>query len=218
MTTAYAPGKVILFGGSWGATLALAYAETYPQNVNGIILRGVFTATQKEIDHFYHGGTAVQFPEVYNALNSLLPDPGKKNAPAQLLEKLTAPDPKTREKYARAWARYEMKLAFLDMPDSRIEKWMTQWDPYGFALMENYYMANGCFLAEGQLLDNAGKLADIPVIMVNGRYDVICPPITARKLHQKLPKSKLIIAEKSGHASSEPAIREQLILAAKEFE
>lgn len=211
-------GPVILFGGSWGTTLALAYGETYPQNVKGMILRGIFTATKKEIDHFYHGGTALFFPEPYEKLTAQVEHPGEQDLPAQLLEKLQSEDPAVREKYARAWARYEGKVAFLEVPDQVIEFFLKKWQPYAFALLENYYMTNNCFLEEGQLLQNADKLKDIPIILVNGRYDVICPPITAYRLHQKLPKSKLIIVEKAGHSSIEPGIRRELILAVKQFE
>ena len=211
-------GPVIVFGGSWGSTLALAYAETYPQNVSGMIIRGIFTATRQEIDHFYHGGTALYFPENYEKLTSVLEDPEKGNIPAQLLEKLKSPDPAIRDKYARAWAWYESKLAFLQMPDKNIEQHLKNWQPYAFALLENHYMANNCFLAEGQLIDHIDKLKDIPVTIINGRYDVICPPITAYRLHQKLPKSRLIIAERSGHASIEPDIIGQLVRAVKGFE
>jgi proline iminopeptidase len=211
-------GKVILFGGSWGSTLALAYAETYPRNVSGMIMRGVFTSTRAEIDYYYHGGTAVFFPEVHQKLAALMDHPEKKNYPAQLLEKLQSPDPKIRDKYARAWAYYESKIAFLEISDRDIEHFLKEWNPYAFSLIENYYMANDCFLKEGQLLRDAGKLVDIPVIMVNGRYDTICPPITAYKLHRKLPKSRLIIAEQAGHVESQPPIRRELVKAAKEFE
>jgi len=211
-------GPVILFGGSWGSTLALAYGETYPRNVKGMILRGIFTATKREIDHFFHGGTALFFPEPYERLTSLVEHPVEQNLPAQLLEKLQSEDPAVREKYARAWARYEGKVAFLEVPDLAIEFFLKKYNPYAFSLIENHYMANNCFLEEGQLLQNVDKLKDIPIILVNGRYDVICPPITAYRLHQKLPKSKLIIVEKAGHSSMEPGIQRELILAVKQFE
>lgn len=211
-------GKVILFGGSWGSTLALAYAETYPLNVSGIIIRGVFTATQKEIDHFYHGGSAAYFPRQYKKLADLLDHPEKKNFPTQLLKKLQSPDPAVRKKYAAAWATYEGKMAFLNIPDQILENYFKTWDPYAFAVIENYYMVNKCFLKEGQLMDNAHKLKDIPMVMVNGRYDVICPPATAFKLQQMLPKSRLVIAEKAGHASTEPSIRKALVEAVESFE
>jgi proline iminopeptidase len=211
-------GPVILFGGSWGSTLALAYGETYPQNVKGMILRGIFTASKREIDHFYHGGTALFFPEPYQKLTALVENPGEQNLPAQLLEKLQSEDPAVREKYARAWTRYESKVASLETPDFIIDYILARWNPYAFSLLENHYMVNNCFLEEGQLLQNADKLKDIPIILVNGRYDVICPPITAYRLHQKLPKSKLIIVEKAGHSAREPGIRRELISAVKQFE
>lgn len=211
-------GPVILFGGSWGSTLALAYAETYPQNVKGMILRGIYTGTKKELDHFYHGGTALYFPGNYKKLTALIEHPEKKNLPAQLLEKLQSPDPAIRKQYALAWAVYEGKITQLEVSDREMEGFFKNWDPYAFSLIENYYMANDCFLKEGQLLRNAGKLADIPIIMVNGRYDVVCPPITAYKLHKKLPKSKLIIVEKAGHSGIDPPMRRQLVLSVREFE
>jgi proline iminopeptidase len=211
-------GKVILFGGSWGSTLALAYGETYPENVSGMIIRGIFTAARDEIDHFYHGGTAVYFPENYQKLADLLPHPEKKNYPAQLLEKLKSPDKAVRDKYAKAWAMYEGKLAFLYMPTRQLEQLMNQWPVYAFALLENHYMANDCFFEEEQLLKNAHKLKDIPIVMVNGRYDVICPPRNAFRLKEKLPKAVVIIAEKAGHVAWEPPVQKELVKAVKKFE
>ena len=137
--------RVILFGGSWGTTLALAYAETYPQNVGGIVLRGVFTATRSEIDHYYHGGTAKFYPEVHRELAASLDHPDKHDYPAQLLAKLTSADPAVRDRYARIWLRYEAGIALLIKSDEMVEAFLREYDPYAFALMENYYMANGCF-------------------------------------------------------------------------
>lgn len=211
-------GKVILFGGSWGSTLALAYAETYPENVDGMILRGIFTATKAEIDHFYHGGAGKFFPEVYEELASILDEPEKKNFPQQLLTKMQSPDSLTQDKYARAWARYEGKIAFLNMPDAQLEKILDRWPYLAFSVIENHYMAHGCFLEEGQLLNNTDKIAGIKTILINGRYDVICPPITAYQLHQKLKNSKLVIVERAGHSSSEPGIKKALLEAARTFE
>lgn len=211
-------GPVILFGGSWGSTLALAYGETYPQNVKGMILRGIFTATKKEIDHFYHGGTALFFPKNFEKLTALVDHPEKGNFPTQLLEKLQSKDPEVREKYAHAWAWYESKVALLEISDLIIDNFLKQSNPYAFSLLENYYMTNGCFLEEGQLYKNLDKLKDIPIILVNGRYDVICPPITAYRLHRQLPKSQLFIVERAGHVAMEPGISRQLVLAVKQFE
>ena len=198
--------------------MALAYAETYPQNVSGIVLRGVFTATRAEIDHFYYGSTAKYFPENYEKLISHIDNPEKKNYPAQLLAKVQSRDTATREKYAKAWATYEFKIALLQISNSNINAILREWNPYDFAVLENYYMANNCFLEEGQLINNAGKLAYIPIIIVNGRYDIICPPITAFRLHKKLPKSKLYIIERAGHSASAEPLRSRLVNAVKEFE
>jgi len=210
--------KVILFGGSWGTTLALAYAETYPQNVSGMILRGVFTAAKSEIDHFYHGGTANYFPENYYRLVEQIEKPDKFNYPAQLLNKIQSPDTILRNIAVAEWARYEGKIASLNMPDEQLDAMLKRWSFFAFSLIENYYMANLCFLEEGQLLNNAGIISEIPAIIINGRYDVICPPITAYKLHKRMPKSKLWIIEGAGHSSSEPGIESALVRAAREFE
>jgi len=211
-------GKVLLFGGSWGSTLALAYAEAYPQNVAGMVLRGVFTARRGEIDHFYHGGAGKFFPEAFAALQESLDRPRDLDYPQQLLEKLRSADPAVRERATRAWVRYESKLAFLNISDADIEKWLKGYNPFAFALLESHYMANRCFLEEGQLLNEAGRIADIPTVIVNGRYDVICPPATAYELHGKLKNSRLVIVDASGHSSAEAGIRDALLAAVRGFE
>ena len=104
------------------------------------------------------------------------------------------------------------------MPDKEIEKILKDFNPLAFGLIENYYMANSCFFTENQLINNADKIIDIPLVMVNGRYDMICPPVTAYRLHQKLPKSKLIIAESAGHWMGEKPIEKELLKAMVEFE
>ena len=109
-------------------------------------------------------------------------------------------------------------MAALQISDKMVDDIFEEWNPYDFAILENYYMANNCFLEEGQLLNNAGKLRDIPVTIVNGRYDVICPPITAYKLHKMLPNSKLIIVERAGHSASAEPLRTFLVNAVKAFE
>jgi proline iminopeptidase len=210
--------KVILFGGSWGSTLALAYAETYPQNVSGMILRGIFTGSKEEIDHFYHGATARYFPENYERLLQHIDKPEQKNYPAQLLKKIQSSDPEVRKKYALAWGKYEIKMAALNIPDRAVDDIFKEWNPYDFALLENYYMANNCFLEDGELLNNTDRIENIPAVIVNGRYDVICPPITAYKLHKKLPKSELIIVERAGHSASAEPLRSVLVNAVKKFE
>lgn len=205
--------KMQLFGGSWGSTLALAYAEKYPQNVSSMVLRGIFTATKRENDHFYHGPVGDYFPEVYARLKAVIPDPERLNYPEQLLHMLRDGDETTKKKAALAWATYETKVAALEATDEEVESIVKQFDNYNFSLIENYYMANNCFLEEGQLLKEAKKLAGIPTVICHGRYDVICPPRAAYDLHKALPGSRLVWVEAAGHSGSSPPMRSALIQA-----
>lgn len=210
--------KVQIFGGSWGSTLGVAYAEAHPENVSSLVLRGVFLGTKAETDHFYHGGVGFYFPEVFANLQSLMIEPDKHNYPQQLLTQLQKGNSDLKRKVALGWAGYELKIAHLEYSDAQVAEVFKEWDPYDFSLIENYYMANRCFLEEGQLLRDAARIATIPTVIVQGRYDVICPPITAYRLHKSLPKSKLIMVEAAGHSASEPGIRSALIEAITGFE
>jgi len=210
--------KIIIFGGSWGSTLGLAYAETYADNVSGMVLRGIYLSTREELDHFYHGGVRKFFPDVYDRFLAALPDPSRRPLPDYLLSLVQSEDPAERTKCSRAWARYEYRIAGLEIPDEIIDQEFQHFDPYAFALLESYYMANDCFLEEGQLLQNADKISHIPIIIINGRYDMICPPVTAYRLHQKLPGSELIIVESAGHWMGEIPIEKALLRAMRAFE
>lgn len=210
--------KIIIFGGSWGSTLGLAYAETYPQHVSAMVLRGLWTCTKAELEHWYGGGVADYFPEEYDKLLSILPPNEPGTVPERLLKLLTSDDPETRRRAALAWAGYEIKLAHLECSDEEVAAIFKRWDPYDFALLENHYMVNNCFLRDNQLFDEAPKLKDIPITVVNGRYDVICPPITAYRFCKMLPRANLVIAERAGHSQSEPPITAALIAAMKKLE
>jgi proline iminopeptidase len=214
--------KIIIFGGSWGATLALAYSETYPDNVAGMVLRGVFCCTQEEIDHYYHGGTRKFFPEVYDRLLARLPDPERRPLPGYMLELLENEDPVKRMRISTAWVKYEVKIASLEVNDAWLDSIFgtaeVEEEGFSMSLLENYYLANGCFMEEGQLFRDAEKIAHIRTIIVNGRYDMICPPITAYRLHQMLPNSKLVIAEGAGHWMGDEGVKKELLKAMREFE
>jgi proline iminopeptidase len=206
-------GKPILFGGSWGTTLALAYSETHPERVGGLVLRGVFLATRDEIDHFYHGGTSRHFPENWNRLREIVPRPDRLDYPRQLFELITGDDPGRREAAIDAWATYEIRMASVGMTEERtrqiVERYHDEMMP--FALLENYYMMNQCFLEEGQLLRDVHRIADIPTFIVNGRLDMICPPRAARELARRLRRVRLELPEGTGHWQQEPAIVEALV-------
>ncbi|MCK6456799.1 MAG: prolyl aminopeptidase [Phycisphaerae bacterium] len=211
-------GKVQVFGGSWGSTLALAYAEAYPQHIDSLVLRGIFTATKDEIDHFYHGPVATYFPEAHERLRQVIPNPSATDYPRQLYEQIRHRGTPRAKHVADEWARYETRVSRVGMTDAMAEKFLADWDSYDFSLIENYYMANRCFLEEEQLLRDAPRLTGISTIIVNGRYDVICPPINAFRVHRAIPGSKLVIVEDAGHGGGAPPMRSALIQAVRDIE
>ena len=148
----------------------------------------------------------------------VLPEPQRLAYPRQLLALLQDADPEVRRSAALAWATYEEEIANLEISDADVAAGIKQEDPYDSALMENYYMAHNCFLTEGQLLRNAARLTGIPTVIVQGRYDVLCPPIIAWKLHQALPKSRLVLVEQAGNVGGAPRMRAALVAAVKSLD
>lgn len=209
--------QIMLVGRSWGTTLALLYAETYPKNVSGMVLCAVFTGTKNEIDHIFHGGVSPFFPKTYRDFLNALPNPAARPLPAYLYRLLHKGDKKTKRKIAKAWGRYTIKISKLEIRREKIEEILKSYDPFLNAYFESYYMANSAFIAEGQILRDAGKIAHIPTVIINGRYDVICPLKTAYRLHKALPKSKLVIVPKAGHSGSDPGIQEAVLEAVDLF-
>lgn len=195
--------KAVLFGGSWGTTLAVAYAEAHPDLVSGLVLRGVFLGSKEEIDFFYHGGTARFFPENYARLRGIIPEPDRLDYPRQLFAMTQSEDPALRKKAIRGWAFYEIRMASLKMTDAICRRICDSFDMTAFSVLENYYMMNGCFLQDDQLLKEAGRIAHIPTFIVNGRFDVICPPETAYALATRLKTVKVEFTP-AGHSQSEP--------------
>ena len=206
-------GKAILFGGSWGTTLALAYAETYPDLVAGMLLRGVFLATRGDIDYFYHGGAAAQFPEAWERLRSILPEPERLDYPRQLFEMATGEDAKAAELAIEEWALYEIRMVSVSMTDETAIAMIQQYADSlkSFSVLENFYMMNGCFLEDGQLLRNATRIAHIPTFIVHGRFDTVCRPQGAWELAQRLDNVHLEITANAGHSQNEPANLEALV-------
>jgi proline iminopeptidase len=220
-------GKIILFGGSWGSTLSLAYAETYPENVNGMLLRGIFFASMEEENHIWNGIPKF-FPEMAESLKNALQDystiavANRFPIADRLLELIQSGSKSDRDRYAKLLSRYEYKACGLNMKDEYLDEYYGTENNldeiYTNALIEIYYTTNRCFLEEGQLLRDIERVQDIPTIIVNGRYDIVCPPYMAYRLHKKLPKSKLIITEESGHLLSEKPNERELLKAVHEFE
>jgi proline iminopeptidase len=214
-------GKIVLFGGSWGSTLSLAYAETYPENVSGMVLRGIWFGSKEESDNFWKV-PPLFFPEMYKSLTDALPDSGLTINDEDILKLLQSENPAVRAKYAKLVSRYEYKACGLNITDESLDEYYGSEsnlvEIYTGALFEFYYVINGCFFEEDQLLKETYKIQSIPTIIINGRYDMICPPVTAFKLHQKLPLSKLIIVEEAGHLASEKPIEKELLKAMRGFE
>lgn len=206
-------GRAILFGGSWGTTLALAYAETYPDLVAGMLLRGIYLCTRKDIDYFYHGGAAAQFPEAWERLRSILPEPESLDYPRQLFEMVAGTDSEARKLAVDEWAYYEIRMVSVTMTDDTAEGLIDQWAEslMPFSLLENWYMMNGCFLEDGQLLRDADRIAHIPTFIVHGRFDTICRPRGAWELARRLDNAHLEITDNAGHSQNEPANLEALV-------
>jgi len=198
-------GKAILWGGSWGSTLALTYAETYPERVSGLVLRGVFLATQAEIDYFYHGGAAMFFPENFQRLREVVPEPESLDYPRQLFEMTQSDDPATRKRAIDGWAYYEIRMISVGISDEQSQEIVDQYDMTSFSVLENYYMSHRCFLEEGQLLRDVAKIAHLPTFIVNGRFDVICPPRHAWELSKRFTNVKVEFPAGAGHTAREQA-------------
>jgi proline iminopeptidase len=198
----------IIFGGSWGSTLAVAYAEAHPEKVAGLLLGGVFLCTKAEIDHFYHGGAAAFYPESFQALKRVMPRPEELNYPAQLFAMITGGDAEASERAIDAWARYEIRMTRMDMTDELADRIVARSSFVAFSTLENHYMMNGCFLDEGQLLRDAGRIAHIPTSIVNGRHDAICPPKTAIALAKRLEEVNLEIVPFAAHSGRDAPLAE----------
>ena len=204
--------KWVLFGGSWGSTLALLYAEKYPEKVISMILRGIFFGTKEEIEWFIIGMRTI-FPESWNKFSSQV-NLKNTNSVQKLLSAykllLHNPDPKVHIPAAFSWTNYENECANFN---TKSDKVLSEDHKKALALarIENHYFLNDMFLKPFEILNNAKELAEIPGYIIQGRYDVICPPSNAYKLSEVWKKSKLKIVEKAGHSSLESGVIENLI-------
>ncbi|MEU5693781.1 prolyl aminopeptidase [Actinosynnema sp. NPDC020468] len=203
-----------VFGGSWGSTLALAYAQTHPERVSELVVRGVFTMRRKEVDWFYAGGTGFLFPEAWAELTRFAPDGDVVGTYGRLLED---PDPAVHLPAAVAWSVWEASTITLLPRPELVADFAKDRFALAFARIENHYMRHGGFLEEGQLLRDAGRLAGIPGVIVQGRYDVATPPTTAWELHRAWPGSELVIVPDAGHSADEPGIAAALVAATDRF-
>jgi len=199
-----------VFGGSWGATLALIYAQAHPDRVNRLVLRGVFLATQAELDWFYGGGAGKFWPEQWAKFTALLTDDELTDTIRAYNKRLFSGDRATEILYARAWSAWENALASMHANGGAGESPGEY--ARAFARLENHYFMNGAFLEkDGQILDQIDKIAHIPGHIVQGRYDMICPPQAAWNLAERWPNAELKMVRNAGHALSEPGISAELV-------
>lgn len=202
--------KFIVFGGSWGATLALIYAISHPEHVSHLVLRGVFMMTQVELDWFYGGGAGQFWPEPWARFVDLIPEDERGDLIAAYHKRLFSGDLPTETKYARAWSAWENALASVYSSGSGGDSPADY--ARAFARLENHYFTNAGFLdQDGWILKNIARIAAIPGVIVQGRYDMICPPKRAWELASAWPNCDLRMIRNAGHALSEPGISAELV-------
>jgi proline iminopeptidase len=209
----------LVLGGSWGSALALAYAEQHPDRTTELVLRGVFTLRRSELDFYYNGGAGQLFPERYAEFLAPLGGRGfTGDAITAYHDLLFDSDPAVHLPAAVTWSGWEAKTVTLLDPSAELVARFSQSDfALAFARIENHYFVHGGWFADGQLIADAHRLAGIPGVIVQGRYDVATPAVTAYELHQAWPQADLQIIPDAGHAYSEPGITAALVAATDRF-
>ncbi len=203
----------VLFGGSWGSTLALAYAQTHPDRVRGLVLRGIFLCRPHEIQWFYQEGASRLFPDYWEDYVAPIPEAERGNLVEAFYQRLTGFDQIAQLHAARAWSIWEGRTATLRPNSQVVERFADPMRALSIARIECHYFTHDAFLEDNQLLRDMHRIAHIPGIIVHGRYDVICPLENAWQLHQRWPASELDIIRDAGHAAGEPGITDALIRA-----
>lgn len=207
----------VLFGGSWGATLGLIYAENYPENVIALILRGVFLGTQSEIEWFYQGGASCIFPDHWEEFLAPIPKAARSDLINAYYERLTGENELARMAAAKAWAKWEGHTSTLQPSKSVLSTFSEPYTAMSLARIECHYFKNQCFLEPNHVLNNIEKIADIPGIIVQGRYDIVCPMKGAHELYKAWPSSELDIIPDAGHSAMERGIVDALVRATNAY-
>ncbi|MDH5546684.1 MAG: prolyl aminopeptidase [Gammaproteobacteria bacterium] len=209
--------KWVVFGGSWGSTLALVYAETYPQRVSGLIVRGIFLCRPKEIHWFYQEGASKLFPDYWESYVKVIPPKERGEMVKAFYKRLTGKNEIERMAVAKAWSIWEGRTATLLNRKEVVNHFADPHTALSLARIECHYFMNNAFLEEDQILRDAHKLKHIPGVIVHGRYDVVCPIENAWDLHKAWPEAELKIIAEAGHAASEPGIIDALVQAARDM-
>ena len=208
----------LVFGGSWGSTLALAYAETHPVRVSALIVRGIFTLRRKELLWYYQNGASWMFPELWETFLAPIPEAERGDLMAAYHKRLTGSDRAEQLRCAKAWSVWEGSTITLLPNQANAASHADEHFALAFSRIENHYFVNkGFFDADDQLLRDAWKLKKIPGVIIQGRYDVCTPAVTAWDLHRAWPEAEFHIVDDAGHAFDEPGILNQLITATDKF-
>jgi len=206
----------LVFGGSWGSTLALAYAEHNPERCLGLVLRGIFLCRPSEIDWFLYGLRAI-FPEPWRTFSGFIPEAERSDLLRAYHKRLVDPDPAVHMPAARTWSVYEGSCSTLLPNPALVADFAADRVALGLARIEAHYFANDIFLPADFLLKHAARLKPIPGVIVQGRYDIVCPAISADDLHAAWPEAEYAIIHDAGHSAFEPGIRSRLVQATEDF-
>jgi len=206
----------LVFGGSWGSTLALAYSEAHPDRCTGLILRGIFLCRKSEIDWFLYGLRNI-FPEAWDALAAPIPAAERGDLLTAYHRRLTDPDPAVHMPAARAWSTYEGSCSTLMPCPETVAYFAGDVVALGLARIEAHYFIHNIFLPDNSLLDNVGRIRHLPAVIVQGRYDAVCPIVSADDLHKAWPEADYRIVPDAGHSAWEPGICAELVKAAEQF-
>ena len=208
----------LVFGGSWGSTLALAYAQTHPEKVRALVLRGIFLCRPKEIRWFYQEGASAIFPDVWEEYLKVIPEAERDDMVSAYHRRLTSEDEAVRLEAARAWSIWEGSTSKLYPDENFIAEFGEDEFALAFARIEcHYFMHNAFFDTENYLIEQVGKIRHIPAVIVQGRYDVVCPLMSAWELHRAWPEADLRIIPDAGHSALEPGTLSALVEATDRF-
>ncbi|WP_345798747.1 prolyl aminopeptidase [Castellaniella sp. MT123] len=208
---------MVVFGGSWGSTLALAYAETHPAQVRALIVRGIFLLRAAELRWFYQEGASWMFPDLWESYLAPIPEPERGDLIMAYHRRLTGKDREAQLRAAHAWTQWESHTISLLPNPAHHQSHASDQAALAFAGIENHYFVNKGFMDEAQLLRDAHKLADIPGVIVQGRYDACTPVRSAWELHRAWPKAEFHLVPDAGHAFDEPGILAQLLAATDHY-
>ena len=208
----------VVFGGSWGSTLALAYAETHPERVRALVLRGIFLCRRREIEWFYQGGASAIYPEVWEEFLRVIPEAERGDMLGAYHRRLTSEDEAVRLEAARAWSTWEGSTSKLFPDQNLIDHFGEPHLALALARIECHYFVNHAFFeSDNHLIENVGKIRSIPAVIVQGRYDVVCPMMSAWELHRAWPEAELRVIPDAGHSALDPGNTSALVEATDRF-